>query len=153
MTSIIKLTKLEISKLFRPLDLLTSLPRDNRAPDHHGTDTDNHDTPMLDAVNRHDDPDVLAIHVQRAANGHGVDSIILAIDGLGLAHDAVDGDMEAMIVLRRESEDSERSVRVPLCVFRVSVAEKSLDRKFSAFDPDPLRIFHAVEDYRAAVGW
>jgi len=145
-------TELEVTQLLSPLDAITRLPRDDSATDHHGTNANDHHTTVHLAIDRYTDADILAVDVERRANGHGVDGVVLAIDELGLPHDAVDGNVEAVVVLWGQSHDAQTAVLVALGVVGVGIAEEAFHREFAAFDPDALSVFHAVEDDGAAVG-
>lgn len=145
-------TKLEVSKLFRPLDLLSLLASNDCATNHHGSHTDDHDPTMLNAVNRYDNSDVFAIDVQRRSDSHGIDGIVLAFDSLGLTHDAINGDMEAMIILRRKSEDTQCTTFVSGSVFGIGISEQSLHVELTTLDPDLGRLGKAVEHDASAVG-
>lgn len=145
-------TKLEVAQLFCALDCLTLLTRDDRASHHHGADTNDHYAAMGDRVDRHDDAHVLAVDIERRADRHGVHGVVLTLDGLGGSHHAVHGDMEAMVVLRRQAEDAQGAVGVPLHVFGIGVPKESLDGEFAALDPDLRGGVHLVEDDGSAVG-
>lgn len=107
---------------------------------------------MGDRVNRHDDTHVLAVDIERRADCHRVDGVILALDGLWGVHNAVDGDVEAMVVLGRQAENTQRAVGVPLHVFGVCVPEETLDGELTPLNPDLGGGVHLVEDDGAAVG-
>lgn len=145
--------KFEVAQLLAAADLLTLATRDDGAADHHGADADDHDAAKLGRVDGHDDAHVLAVHVQRGADGHGVDRVVLAGDRLGLAHDAVDGDVEAVVVLRREAEHAQGAAGlVAAYVFGVCVAEEPLDAELAALDPNLGGRLDAVKHDGAAVG-
>ena len=144
--------ELEVAELLAAGDVLPGLPRDDRAADHHGADADDHDAAVADRVDRHEDAHVFAVDVERGADGHGVDRVVLAFDRLGGAEDAVDGDVEAVVVLRREPENTQRAAFVALDVFWVRITQQSLEREFPPFDPDLGSVVDAVKHDGAAVG-
>jgi hypothetical protein len=103
-------------------------------------------------VNRHDNTHILAVDIERRADRHGVDGVVLSLDGLRAAHHSIDGDMEAMVILRRQAEDTQCTIGVSLYIFGVCVPKKALDREFASLDPDLGSGIHLVEDDGAAVG-
>lgn len=144
--------KLEIPQLLRPPHTLTLLARDDRRSNHHSTHTNHHNPAVTLGINWHDDPDILTIDIQRRADRHGVDSVVLTIQQLRFAHDAVDWDVKAMVVLWREAHDTESTIAEAFSIVWVGGTEKTLHAEFAALDPDALGVFHAVEDDGAAVG-
>ena len=103
-------------------------------------------------VDRHHDPHVLPVHVQRRADRHRVDGVVLPRNQLRLAHDAVDGYVESVVVLRREPEDAQPAVLVAGRLLPVRVPQEPPHRELAALDPDVGRLVDAVEDNGAAVG-
>lgn len=106
---------------------------------------------MRDRVDRDDDTHILAVDVERGANRHWVDRVVLALDQFRLVHDAVDGDMETVVVLRREAENAQCAADEPLRIFRIRSAQEPLDGELAALDPYLLRHLHRVEDDGTAV--
>ena len=106
---------------------------------------------MGDRVNRDHDADVFAVDVKGGTDRHGVNGVILTFDEFWGVHDAIDGDMEAMVILGGEAEDAECAVVVAIDVFRVGVTQEALDRELSTFDPDLGRIRYGIENHGAAV--
>ena len=106
---------------------------------------------MREGVDGHDDPHVLAEDVEGRTYRHRVDRVVFAGDGLRRSDDAVDRDVEAMVVLRRQAEDAERAVHVALGVGRIGVSEQARDRELAALDPDGRRVVDAVEDDGPAI--
>jgi hypothetical protein len=101
---------------------------------------------MSDAVNRDDDTDVLSIDVQRTSNGHWIDGIIFTIDLLWFSHHTVNRDVEAVVILRRKTEDTQTTVGVTFRIVRICGPQKSLNGELAALDPDFGRLIHAVKD-------
>jgi len=145
--------KLEVSQLVGSLDLIALLACNHGAAHHHGTDANYHDATVRCRVNGADDADVLAIHIECGTDSHWVDGVVLALNQLWLVQDTVYGDMEAMIVLRRKSEDAQRAAVVPLCVCRVRLTQQPFDCELAPLDPNGLRRVDRVEDYGPAIGW
>lgn len=108
---------------------------------------------MRFGVYRHQHADILAVHVESAANGHGVDRIVLAFNQLRLAHDAVNGYVEAVIVLRRQPKDAQCTPSKALRILRVRIAKESLQTELAPLDPNGLSFRDLVEHNRPAVGW
>lgn len=144
-------TKLEVAQLLCPFYLLARTSCDDRATDHHCAYTDNHDPAVADRVNGNQDTNVFAIHVKSRTDGHRVDCVILAFDRLGLAHDAVDRNMETVIILGGEAEDAKGAANIPLRILRVRVTQKPLKREFTALDPDGLCCVNGIEYHRATI--
>lgn len=134
------------------MDLLPRGACDYRAAHHHGANANHHNPAVGNGVNRYQYAYVLTVDIQRGTDSHGVDGVILSLDSLGCTHDAVDGDVEPMIILRRKTEDSQRTVSVSFGVLRVTLSEQAFNREFSSLDPDLGGIIDAVEDHRSAVG-
>lgn len=107
---------------------------------------------MLHGVKGNTDADVLAIYVERRADSHWVDGVVLALEELWFAHDAVDGDVEAVVVLGSKAEDAEGALLEAFGILGVRIAEEAGDGEFAAFDPDSGGVFDAVEGDAAAVG-
>lgn len=145
--------ELEVSQLLGALDCLPLLSRDDRASHHHGADTDNHDAAVGDRIDGHDNAHVFTVHVESRADRHWVHSVVLALNSLRGAHYAVNGDVEAMVVLGSQAEDAQSTVGVPLYVFGVGVPKQTLDGELAPLDPDLGGGVHLVEDDGAAVGW
>lgn len=143
--------ELEVSELLGALDALACFARDDRAADHHGSHTNDHDAAVGGGVDGDDVADVFAVDVEGGADGHGVDGVVLALDEFGLAHDAVNGDMEAVVVLWSKAHDAESATVVAFGVLGIGFAKEAFDAEFATFDPDALGVFHAVEDDGAAV--
>ena len=93
---------------------------------------------MGGGVDGDDVADVFAVDVEGGADRHGVDGVVLALDEFGLAHDAVDWDVEAVVVLGCKAHDAEGAAVVAFGVLRVGVAEEALDTEFATLDPDAL---------------
>lgn len=116
-------SKLEVPQLLRSLDLLSLLASDDRRTDHHGTDANDHHSTVAHRVDWHANPNVLAIDVQGASDGHRIDRVVLTIEQLGLAHCAIHRDVEAVVVLGRESEDTESTIPVPLRILGIRITK------------------------------
>jgi hypothetical protein len=144
--------ELEVAKLFCSADLFARLASDHRAADHHGSHTDDHDAAMSDRVNRDQNSYILTVHIECGADGHRVHRVILALDGLGLTHYSVHGDVEPVVILRRQTEHAESAVAVPSSILRVGISQQSLDRELPAFHPDAGGFVDSIEDHGSAVG-
>ncbi len=106
---------------------------------------------MGHGIDRHDDAHVLAVDIERRADSHGVDGVVLSLNGLGGAHHTINGDMEAMVILGRQAKDTQCTISVALHILGVCVPQEPLDREFAPLDPDLGGGVHLVEDDGAAV--
>ena len=146
-------TELEVSKLLSSLDVFSRLASDDSAADHHSAYADDHDPAMLLRVDGHQNSHIFAVNIEGRSNGHRVDSVVFAFDKLGLAHDTIHWDVEAMVVLRRKAENAESTTLVPLRVFRVAAGQKTFHSKVSSFYPNRLSSIKCVEDNTATICW
>lgn len=129
-------TELEVAQFFCSLDLVACLSRDDRATHHHCTYTDHHHPTMTGRVDGDYDANVFAIHVKSRSNCHRVHCVILALNRLGLTHYTVYRDMEAMVVLRGEAEDTKGAAYVALCILGICIAQEPLEGELPALHPD-----------------
>jgi hypothetical protein len=59
--------------------------------------------------------------------------------------------MEAVIILRRQSEYSQCAILVPCSIFWIGITQQSLDRELTTLHPDAGGIAHAIEDDGATI--
>lgn len=82
----------------------------------------------------------------RGTDSHGVHRVVLALDELRFSHDTVHWTMESVVILRRQSEDSQPSLLKPFGVLGVGITEESRDAEFATLDPDTSGIVQFVEN-------
>ena len=107
---------------------------------------------MAFGVDRYAHADVLAINIKGRTDGHGIDRVVLTLDQFRLAHNTIHWDVEAVIILRRKSEDSKCAIVEPLRILRIGIAEETCHTELAALDPDTLGILETVENDRATIG-
>jgi hypothetical protein len=90
--------------LVHPSYILTGLTRQLNRSNHHSSNRAVRNLAEMGRVNVGDLADVFSEYVDASADCDWVDCVILAVDGFGAGERAVDGNVESVVVLRRESE-------------------------------------------------
>lgn len=128
------------------MDALAGSAGDDCAADHHGSDANDHHAAMRGRVDWYDVADILTVHIECRANRHRVDCVVLALDEFGLTQDAIDWNVEAVVILGCEAHDAKRTAVVAFGVLRVGVTKKTLHTELTTLDPDALGFVETVED-------
>src|SRR5271170_6033941 len=110
-------TKFEITKFVSTTYLLSFLGSDDGTSHHHRAHTNDHNPAKLFRINRHNNTNILTIHVQpeinsyserfiRRANRHWIDCRVLSLNRPRLSQYDIHRDMKTMIILRCQSKYS-----------------------------------------------
>ena len=81
-----------------------------------------------------------------------VHRIVLARDVCHHSDTAFHRQMEAVVILRREAEDSKSSTNVALRLCLLRFAQQTRNCKFSTFGPQPRRFVDGFEGHQSTVG-